>query len=98
MTYTFARLAGKDVAALCVLEAAQRERGMPPHWNSYAAVDSADESAMRALILGGTIVVNPFDVGASVRMAIVRDPQGATLCLWEARAHTGAQVIRGLGV
>jgi uncharacterized protein len=97
MTYTIARLAGKDVAALYVLEAAQRERGVPPHWNSYAAVASADETAMRATILGGTIVTEPFDVGASGRMAIVKDPQGATLCLWEARTHSGAQIVGEIG-
>ena len=30
-------------------------------------------------------------------MAIVKDPQGATLCLWEARAHPGAQIVGEIG-
>lgn len=96
-TYTIARLAGKDVAALCALDAGQRERGVPPHWNSYAAVANADESATRGKVLGGTVVAAPFDVGENGRMAIVRDPQGATLCLWEARAHPGAQIVGEIG-
>ena len=97
MTYTIARLAGKDVAALYALDAAQRARGVPPHWNSYVAVASADESATRAKVLGGTVVTAPFDVGEKGLMAIVRDPQGATLCLWESRAHAGAQIVGEIG-
>ena len=30
-------------------------------------------------------------------MAIVKDPQGATLCLWEAREHPGAQIVGEVG-
>ena len=96
-TYTIARLAGKDVAALYVLQESQRQRGVVAHWNSYAAVKSADESALRVKVLGGTILEAPFDVGPNGRMAIVKDPQGATLCLWEARAHPGAQVVGEIG-
>ena len=64
-------------------------RGARARWNSYAAVASADESSTRAKVLGGTIAGAPFDVGKDGRMAVVKDPQGATLCLWEARAHPG---------
>ena len=96
-TYTIARRAGKDVAALYVLQSSQRQRGVVAHWNSYAAVKSADESALRVKVLGGTIFEAPFDVGPNGRMAIVKDPQGATLCLWEARAHPGAQIVGEIG-
>jgi uncharacterized protein len=97
MSYTIARLAGKDVAALYGLAAAELEQGIPPHWNSYAAVASADESATRVRLLGGTVVAAPFDVGEKGRMAIVKDPQGAPFCLWEARSHPGAQLVGELG-
>ncbi len=96
-TYSIARLAGRDVAALYALARSQRANGVPAHWNSYAAVASADESATRVKALGGTIFGAPFDVGKNGRMAIVKDPQGATLCLWEARAHPGAQVVGEIG-
>jgi uncharacterized protein len=96
-TYTIARRAGKDVAALYVLQSSQRQRGVVAHWNSYAAVKSADESAFRVKILGGTIFEAPFDVGPNGRMAVVKDPQGAALCLWEARAHPGAQIVGEIG-
>ncbi|MCM3877127.1 MAG: VOC family protein, partial [Thermoanaerobaculia bacterium] len=96
-TYTIARLAGRDVAALYVLERSQRLRGALAHWNSYAAVASVDESATRVKVHGGTIFGTPFDVGKNGRMAIVKDPQGATLCLWEAREHPGAQLVGEVG-
>ncbi|HMA29197.1 MAG TPA: VOC family protein [Thermoanaerobaculia bacterium] len=96
-TYTVARLAGRDVAALYALERSQRLSGAVVRWNSYAAVASADESATRVKALGGTVFGAPFDVGKNGRMAIVKDPQGATLCLWEARAHPGAQIVGEVG-
>ncbi len=96
-TYTIARLAGRDVAALYALQRSQRVGGALPRWNSYAAVASADEGATRVKVLGGTIFGAPFDVGKNGRMAIVKDPQGATLCLWEAREHLGAQIVGEIG-
>ena len=95
--YSIARLAGRDVAALCALERSPPVPGARARWNSYAAVASADESSTRAKVLGGTIVGAPFDVGKDGRMAIVKDPQGAALRLWEARAHPGAQIVGEIG-
>lgn len=95
--YTTARLRGKDVAALYVLQKSERQRGVAAHWNSYAAVKSVDESTLRVKVLGGTVFGAPFDVGPNGRMSIVKDPQGATLCLWEARAHPGAQIVGEIG-
>lgn len=77
--------AGRDAAALTT---GMRE-GEPPHWDSYVAVASADETAAKAKALGGTVVRGPLDVGTNGRMAVVRDPQGAALALWEAKAHPG---------
>ena len=41
------------------------------------AVDDADATAERAVELGGTVVVPPFDA-PWVRMTVITDPQGAT--------------------
>ncbi len=95
--YTTARRMGKDVAALYVLQKSQRQRRLVAHWNSYAAVKSADEAALRVKVLGGSTFGPPFDVGPNGRMVVMKDPQGATLCLWEARAHPGAQVVGEVG-
>ena len=47
-----------------------------PAWNVTFAVADADATAARASELGGTVVVEPFDV-APVRSSVIRDPQGA---------------------
>jgi predicted enzyme related to lactoylglutathione lyase len=41
------------------------------------AVDGTDAAAERARELGGTIVAAPVDAGPT-RVAVLRDPQGAT--------------------
>ena len=47
-----------------------------PAWNVTFAVDDTDAVAARARELGGTVVVEPFEV-APVRSSVIRDPQGA---------------------
>jgi predicted enzyme related to lactoylglutathione lyase len=49
----------------------------PPHWSVTFGVDDADQIAARAAELGGQVLVEPFDA-PWVRMAVIRDPQGAT--------------------
>jgi predicted enzyme related to lactoylglutathione lyase len=88
---------GQDSAALYSLAESPGERSAPPRWNSYVAVTSADASAAAAASLGGTVVTAPFDVGMSGRTAVVRDPQGAVLYLWEARGSPGIGVEGEVG-
>ncbi|MGZ7003947.1 MAG: VOC family protein [Acidimicrobiales bacterium] len=48
-----------------------------PHWGTTFAVGDTDAVAQRALELGGTVLSPPTDAGV-VRVATIRDPQGAT--------------------
>lgn len=96
-TYTTFTLGRREVAALYSLAESPGERGAPPRWNSYVAVASADAGAHRARALGGTVLSEPFDVGSDGRMAIVQDPQGAALCLWEAKGRAGVGVEGEIG-
>jgi uncharacterized protein len=87
--YSMAQVDGHDVAAITP---------MPPgtdvvHWNCYVTVDDVDATAARVKDLGGTLLAEPFDVFDSGRMAILQDPQGAVLCLWQPRAHIGAGIV-----
>jgi uncharacterized protein len=47
-----------------------------PRWSVTFAVADPDAIAARAAQLGGSVVVEPYDV-APVRIAVLRDPQGA---------------------
>jgi predicted enzyme related to lactoylglutathione lyase len=49
----------------------------PPRWSVTFATDGADDIAKKALELGGEVVAGPFDA-PWVRLAVIRDPQGAT--------------------
>jgi predicted enzyme related to lactoylglutathione lyase len=47
-----------------------------PHWNVTFATDDVEATAARARELGGEVVEGPVDA-PWVRMAVIRDPQGA---------------------
>ena len=96
-TYTMLQLKGTEVGALYPLEKEQLSRGVPPHWNSYVAVESADQAAAKAKQLGATVLMEPFDVMDVGRMAILQDPTGATFCVWQAKKHIGAGVLNEPG-
>jgi predicted enzyme related to lactoylglutathione lyase len=49
-------------------------------WAVTFSVADADESAVRARELGGTVLAEPFDV-PYVRMAVLRDPEGETFAI-----------------
>ena len=96
-TYTMLRLVGDDVAALSELDAGRREQGVPPHWFHYVSVADADATAAQSRALRGTVHGEPFDVLDSGRMAIVEDPTGAVLALWQPRRHIGAGRVNDPG-
>jgi predicted enzyme related to lactoylglutathione lyase len=92
--YSMARLDGHDVAAVGPL---QGPEGVPPHWNCYVSVEDADATAARAAGLGATVLAEPFDVFESGRMAVVQDPQGAIVSLWQPNNHIGATLVNAIG-
>jgi predicted enzyme related to lactoylglutathione lyase len=91
MIYTMWKKGGKSVGAMYGL--GPEQKGVPPHWNVYVTVASVDDSAGKAKTLGATILAEPFDVMDVGRMATIRDREGATLCLWQAKKHIGAEVV-----
>lgn len=92
-TYTIFTRDGVDVAALFTLEPKLREMGVPPHWEAYVTVESADAAAEKAKALGGQVLMGPFDVMEHGRMAVIQDPQGAVICAWQAKTHIGVGVL-----
>ncbi len=52
---------------------------MPPHWGAYVTVDNVDETLAKCTALGGKVLVPAMDVPTVGRMAVIQDPQGATL-------------------
>jgi len=69
--------AGFSDAIGWLMELTPDDGDAPPHWAVTFAVDATDAVAERAHALGGTIVTPAYDAGPA-RVAVVRDPQGAT--------------------
>jgi len=92
--YLMARIRGRDVAAI-----SSPPQDAPPiaTWNTYVWVDSADDTAAKARDAGGELAMPPFDVMDAGRMAVIADPEGAVICLWQAKESKGAQVVNEHG-
>jgi predicted enzyme related to lactoylglutathione lyase len=92
--YFVARLPGGDVAAV-----GSQPEGAPDSavWNTYVWVEHADDTAAKVRAAGGTVVMEPANVGESGRMAVFTDPSGAAFCVWQAMEHRGAAVVNEPG-
>ena len=95
--YTIFQNKGQDCAALYTLMPDMLKQGVPPNWGSYIAVTSADETAKKVAQLGGTVIMEAFDVMDAGRMATIKDPTGAVFSLWEAKNHPGVGILREPG-
>ncbi|MFD4292697.1 VOC family protein [Rhodococcus sp. NPDC058505] len=92
--YTMCLVGGKKVAAM-----------MPNPdpaasdfwWSVYLATDDLDTTVARCRDHGGELLVDPMDVMDQGRMAIVRDPSGAQVGLWQGRAHVGCELVNEAG-
>jgi len=96
-TYSMFLLRGQEVAAAAGMRPEERQYGEPSHWNMYVTVGNADEAVKRAESLGAKVLAPPFDVMDVGRMAIIQDPTGARLQLWEAKRHIGAKILNEPG-
>lgn len=97
MIYTMLTLRGLDVGALYQLDQKESAQGIPPHWNSYISVTSADDAAKKAASLGGNVLADAFDVMEHGRMAVLQDLQGAVFCVWQPKAHIGVKLVGEIG-
>jgi len=93
-TYTMLQKQGKNVCALYAMDPEMRTKGVPPNWQSYVAVANVDEMTDKVLKLNGKIIMPPFDIFDYGRMAVIQDPTGASLALWQANQHIGAELIK----
>jgi len=88
-TYSTFTSSGRAVAAAAQQRDDEAAQGVPPHWNLYVSVDDADSFANKAAAAGGTVIVPAFDVMEFGRMAVIADPTGGVLGLWQSKAMAG---------
>ena len=73
--YSLWKSNGKDVGGLIK----RPMEDMSPHWRGYVTVADVDATALKAGEAGGKVMVPPLDVPTVGRIAVIQDPQGASL-------------------
>jgi predicted enzyme related to lactoylglutathione lyase len=91
--YTQFHLGGAITAAQYKLPADQQAAGVPAYWGQYVTVEDVAASAEKARQLGAEVVMGPMDVMEHGRMAVLKDPQGAVINLWQPLSHCGVGLL-----
>jgi len=91
--YSLLELDGRVAAGAYTMGGEERDAGIPPHWKLYVAAANVDESAKKAEQLGAKVIDWGFDVGDRGRAAVIHDPTGAVLSLWQGKKRPGLGVI-----
>jgi predicted enzyme related to lactoylglutathione lyase len=87
--YHVARVRDADVAGLGSMPSAET----PVVWNTQVAVDDLEAVVGLARAAGGSVVVEPVDAPPAGRLAVIADPAGATVTVWEAESRHGAGIV-----
>ncbi len=91
--YTMMNLGADPVAAATPLY----QEGQPVAWTVSIAVADVDATVAKATSAGGVVLAEPMDVFDLGRFAVLADPTGAVLSLWQARAFAGAARLNETG-
>lgn len=70
---------------------------MPAVWSTYVNVEDADAIIAAATAAGGSVYQPPFDIPGGGRIAVIGDPDGAALCLFEGNADNGLKALDEVG-
>jgi predicted enzyme related to lactoylglutathione lyase len=73
---------GIPVGGLARLPEEAKAMGAPPHWLGYVGTPDVDATVQMVQDKGGRVYLQPMDVPKVGRIAIVADPQGATIGLY----------------
>ncbi|MFG2500647.1 VOC family protein [Streptomyces sp. NPDC048441] len=92
--YTMARSDGKAVAAVV-----PQMPGMdsPAAWNLYFASPDATATAAKIRDNGGTLAMEPTQVGEFGTMVTAQEPSGAYFSVWQPGIHEGFEKTREAG-
>lgn len=82
MTYTMIKLADKQCGGIWAIPKNQ-EKQISPHWLAYILVSDLDVSLEKASANGASIMKPASNVGDFGKFAIITDPTGASIALWQ---------------
>ncbi len=82
-TYRMLTKNGQAVCGVIDINDLPNKENIPPHWATYTAVDNVDARLEKCKSLGATVVVPPMDVPTVGRMALIADPTGAHIWIFQ---------------
>ncbi|CCD07939.1 VOC family protein [Legionella pneumophila serogroup 1] len=82
MTYTIIQCNDKEMAGIWQIPKDQQSH-IPPHWMAYIYVQDVSEALKKAKQHGAQEVKGITQAGEMGRFAIIVDPTGAHVALWE---------------
>lgn len=81
-TYTMVKHNNKEFAGIWSIPK-EKEKQIPPHWMSYIFVENLEKALEKAKKHGATIVKPATPAGEYGIFAVITDPTGAHIALWE---------------
>lgn len=69
----------------------------PPNWTPYICVEDVGATVAQCEGAGGQVIMPPVEVFDAGVMAVIMDPAGAPVGLWQPKAHTGFGRMREHG-
>jgi len=82
MIYTIIKSGDKKFGGMWRIPEAQQNK-IPPHWMSYILVNDLKSALEKAKKNGATVMVDIKKVGDMGQLAVIIDPVGAHIALWE---------------
>jgi len=82
MTYTMIKASGDEFGGIWAIPK-DKQKDIPPHWMTYILVETLEEALEKAVKNGATIIKPPTQAGDMGRLAIITDPTGAHIALWQ---------------
>lgn len=83
---------GKIACGIGQMTGEMKDAGMPAMWNSYVSVEDVAATCDAVTAAGGKVFCPPMQIMDAGHMAVVQDPQGAAVSLWQPGTTRGVQV------
>ena len=74
---------GDDEMVAGICHARGPNEGLPAVWLPYVNVEDLDQCLATCRDKGGEVVNGPRDMGGNAKMAVIKDPAGAFLALYQ---------------
>ena len=84
--YTVWKNRDKGIGGLMALPSEAKASGAPSFWLGYVHVPDTDKALAQARSLGAKSHMGPMDIPEVGRMAVIADPQGASIALFTPKA------------